>query len=345
MRGDMVALFQQIVDIESVSGNEGPLADEVEAALRALPHLNVRRIGDTVIARTELGRPRRVAVAGHLDTVPVAGNLPSFVRDGVVYGRGTADMKGGVAVMLACAAVLDDPRWDITWVFYDHEEVESSLNALGRLDPAELAADFAILTEPTAARIEGGCQGTLRFQVDLKGKAAHSARPWLGHNAIHDAGEVLDRLGRQAPHEVFVDGLAYRESMSAVGIEGGVAGNVIPDRCVVTVNFRFAPHRNIEQAMAHCSEVFADYQTVLVDAAGGARPGLDRPIAQEFVAAVGGEPVAKYGWTDVARFAALGTPAVNFGPGDPAKAHTDDECCPVADLVTCRDALLRYFSR
>lgn len=345
LTGDLVALFRDIVDVESVSGNEKELADLVEAALRGLPHLDVVRDGDTVIARTTLGRAERVVVAGHLDTVPVADNLPSRVEDGVVYGRGTCDMKGGIAVALACAAALTEPRRDVTWVFYDHEEVAAEFNALTRIareHPEWLAGDFAVLMEPTSAGVEGGCQGTLRFTLTTTGVAAHSARSWLGHNAIHDAADVLGRLQRYRPREVEVDGLTYREGLNAVAISGGIAGNVVPDACTITVNFRFAPDRDEADALAHCRQVFDGYELAVVDVAAGARPGLDRPIAREFLAAVGGEPRAKYGWTDVARFSALGVPAVNFGPADPGKAHADDECCPVDDLFTCRDALLRW---
>lgn len=345
LTGDLVALFRDIVDVESVSGNEKELADLVEAALRGLPHLDVVRDGDTVIARTTLGRAERVVVAGHLDTVPVADNLPSRVEDGVVYGRGTCDMKGGIAVALACAAALTEPRRDVTWVFYDHEEVAAEFNALTRIareHPEWLAGDFAVLMEPTSAGVEGGCQGTLRFTLTTTGVAAHSARSWLGHNAIHDAADVLGRLQRYRPREVEVDGLTYREGLNAVAISGGIAGNVVPDACTITVNFRFAPDRDEADALAHCRQVFDGYALAVVDVAAGARPGLDRPIAREFLAAVGGEPRAKYGWTDVARFSALGVPAVNFGPADPGKAHADDECCPVDDLFTCRDALLRW---
>ena len=345
LTGDLVALFRDIVDIESVSGNETLLADQVETALRAFPHLRVVRDGDTVIASTDLGRAERVVIAGHLDTVPLAANLPSW-RDGeLVYGRGTADMKGGVAVALACAAQLATPSRDVTWIFYDHEEVAAEENSLTRVaheHPEWLAGDFAVLMEPTGARVEGGCQGTLRFTVTTTGLAAHSARAWLGHNAIHDAGELLARLASYAPRTVEVEGLTYREGMNAVAISGGIAGNVIPDSCTLTVNFRFAPDRDEADALAHCRQLFEGHELTFIDFALGARPGLDRPIAQEFLAAVGGQARAKYGWTDVARFSALGVPAVNFGPADPGKAHADDEFCPVSDLFTCRDALLRW---
>lgn len=345
--GDLVALFREIVDIESVSGNERRLADDVEAALRAQPHLDVVRDGDTVVARTWLGHRERVVIAGHLDTVPVAGNLPSWEADGRVYGRGTADMKGGVAVMLAVAAQVERPSRDITWIFYDHEEVaaeDNSLTRIARDHPDYLTGDFAVLMEPTSARIEGGCQGTLRFTLTLHGRAAHSARSWLGRNAIHDAAEVLTRLAQHTPREADVDGLRYREGLNAVAISGGIAGNVIPDRCTVTVNFRFAPDRDAEAALRYCRDVFAGYDLEVIDLAVGARPGLDRPIAQDFLRAVGGTPTAKFGWTDVARFSALGIPAVNFGPANPEKAHADDEFCPIADLVTCRDALVRWLA-
>ena len=346
-RGDLVQLFRDIVDIESVSGHEGPLADAVEAVLSSCQHLVVVRDGDTVIARTELGRDECVVIAGHLDTVPVAGNLPSSVAGDLVYGRGTADMKGGVAVALALAVSLERPKRDVTWIFYDHEEVAADQNSLTRIAatrPELLAGDFAVLMEPTSAKVEGGCQGTMRFSLTTRGVAAHSGRAWLGHNAIHDAADVLARLTAYQPREVVVDGLAYREGLNAVAITGGIASNVIPDSCTVTVNFRFAPDRDAANALAHCREVFDGYELEVTDLAVGARPGLDRPIAQEFVAAVGGEPSAKYGWTDVSRFSALGVPAVNFGPADPGKAHADDECCPIADLFTCRDALARWLS-
>ncbi len=345
LHGDLVALFQTIVDVDSVSGNEGPLADLVEEALRGCDHLQVTRDGDTVIARTDLGRPQRVVIAGHLDTVPVAGNLPSRLEGDVLYGRGTADMKGGLAVMLGVAATMAAPTRDITWIFYDHEEVAAELNSLTRIardHPEYLAGDFAVLMEPTSAGIEGGCQGTLRVTITTRGRKAHSARSWTGHNAIHDAGEVIARLVDYQPRRAVVDGLEYREGLNAVAIAGGIAGNVIPDECQITINFRFAPDRDEADAVAHCRAVFSGFSLDVVDSAPAARPGLDRPIAQDFLAAVGGVPRPKFGWTDVARFSALGIPAVNFGPANPEKAHADDESCPLEDLSICRDALVRW---
>lgn len=355
LTGDVAALAAAICDIESVSGNEGPLADAIETALAPLPHLEVLRDGDAVVARTHLDRDRRVVIAGHIDTVPVAGNLPTRCEDGVLWGRGTVDMKSGVAVMLHLAARLTAPAQDITWVFYDHEEVDSALNGLGRLSrthPEWLHGDVAILAEPTASAIEGGCNGTLRVEITLTGVAAHSARAWKGVNAIHRAGEVLARLAAYEPATVKVEGLQYREGLSAVGIRGGVAGNVIPDRCVVEVNYRFAPSRSAAEAEAHVRDVFSgiDGATVRVaDIAVGARPGLTNPSVAEFAAAVrestGAAVRPKYGWTDVARFTSLGMPAVNFGPGDPELAHADDERCPIEQIQACADALRTWLER
>lgn len=343
-----VELTRQLVDIESVSGDEGAIADAVEAVLRPLGHLEVLRDGDAIVARTNLGRDRRVVIAGHLDTVPVNDNLPSRLDDhGILWGRGTADMKAGCAILLALAAELTEPSLDVTWVWYDHEEVESSLNGLGRIArtrPDLLAADFAILAEPTDAEIEGGCNGTLRVEVRTRGRRSHSARSWAGDNAIHAAAPILELLAGYQAREIEVEGLVYREGLNAVGISGGVAGNVIPDEAVVTVNYRFAPDKTGAEAEAYVRELFSGYDVTLTDLADGARPGLDDPLAQGFVAAIGSEARPKYGWTDVARFSALGIPAVNYGPGDPALAHADDERVPVEQIERCEAGLRAWLT-
>lgn len=343
---DVIDLLATIVDIESVSGNEQALADAVEEALRGCAHLEVIRLGNNVIARTDLGRSERVIIAGHLDTVPVADNLPSVVRtvDGEerMYGRGTCDMKAGVAVALSLAAELDRPSRDLTWIFYDNEEVEESRNGLRTVvaeRPDLMEADFAVLGEPSSARIEGGCQGTMRFTITTEGVTAHSARAWRGSNAIHAMSEVLNRLRAYEPRHVVVDGLEYIEGLNAVRINGGIAGNVVPDACTVEVNFRFAPDRTTDEALAWVREYFAGHELTVTDMAPAARPGLDRQIAQDFLAAVGSEPAPKYGWTDVARFSARGVPAVNFGPGDALKAHQDDEYCALESVRSVHAAL------
>jgi len=334
-----VELTRVLCDIPSVSDDETPLADAIHAAISAFPHLDVYRDGDTIVARTMLGRDQRVVIAGHIDTVPINDNLPT--RDVVVegeaciWGRGTVDMKAFVAVQTILAAELTAPRSDITWMWYDHEEVDSSLNGLGRLSksrPDLFEADFAILGEPSNGQVEGGCNGTLRAVVRTRGVRAHSARSWIGENAIHKAAPILERLSRYRAHTITVEGLEYREGLNAVSISGGIAGNVIPDLCEVQVNFRFAPSRSALEAEQHVRDVFEGFEVEIVDLAPGARPGLDAPLAREFVAAVGAVPRPKYGWTDVSRFSALGVPAVNYGPGDPHLAHHDDERVPVAQI-------------
>jgi len=351
LKGDVVDLTETICNIESVSGNERALAEAIEAALANYSHLEVIRDQDAIVARTHLGRASRVVIAGHIDTVPVANNLPIERRviDGkdVLWGRGTVDMKAGVAVQLKLAAELVEPNVDLTWIFYDHEEVEATLNGLGRISrnrPELIAGDFAVLCEPTAALVEGGCNGTMRVDVRTSGVKAHSARAWMGKNAIHGAADVLARLNDYVTQEVEVDGLVYRESLNAVLISGGIATNVIPDDCVITVNYRFAPSKSAADAEAHLREVFAGHELTVVDIAEGARPGLDRPEAQAFLAASGVEAKPKYGWTDVARFSALGVPAVNYGPGDPNKAHADDENTPIEQIYACEDGLRAWLT-
>ena len=338
-------LTAHLVDIESVSGTERPLADAIESALSALGHLTLHRDGNAIVARTTFGRPERVVLAGHIDTVPVADNLPSRAAGGLLYGCGSCDMKAGVAVQLRLAAQLTRANRDITFVFYDCEEVEADRNGLLRLSrnsPDLLAADFAVLMEPTDGVVEGGCQGTLRADVIARGERAHSARSWLGSNAIHTAGGILDVLRGYSAREPVVDGLTYHEGLNAVGVRGGVAGNVIPDECVVSVNFRFAPDRSVEQAADHVREVFDGWEVYITDGASGARPGLAKPAAASFVAAIGGAPRAKLGWTDVARFDGLGIPAVNFGPGDPQLAHSRNEHVRLADIGRCEEQLLGW---
>ncbi len=343
---NLTELTMAICNIESVSGNEARLADAVASALSAFAHLEIIRDGNAVVAKTNLGREQRVVIAGHLDTVPVANNLPAtlhhFEREQVIIGRGTVDMKGGIAVMLKLAAELSEPKYEITWVFYDNEEVASDLNGLGRIArnrPDLIQGDFAVLCEPTSALIEGGCNGTIRIEVKAKGVKAHSARPWMGKNAIHELTDALITLKNFEPETVNVDGLDYRESLNAVLASAGIATNVIPDTATLTVNYRFAPSRTAVEVEQKLRDLFAGYEVEVTDLALGARPGLDLGLAQEFAASVGSEPRPKYGWTDVARFSALGIPAVNFGPGDPSLAHADNENVPVGHLIDVHKAL------
>lgn len=346
LTADPVELTAALVDVPSVSGNEAALADAVQAALAVqAPHLRVLRCGNTVLARTELGREQRVLLAGHLDTVPIADNLPSRRCDDLLYGCGTSDMKSGDAMILHLAATVPEPVCDLTVVLYDCEEIEAARNGLGHVErehPDWLAAQLAILAEPTSGLVEAGCQGTLRVTARLVGRRAHSARSWLGHNAIHAAGAVLSRLASYQPRSVDIDGCTYREGLQAVGISGGVAGNVVPDACEIHINFRFAPDRSLDGAQQHVCEVLDGFDLEFTDGAAGALPGLGVPAAQDFLSAIGRPPVAKYGWTDVSRFAALGIPALNYGPGDPNQAHTREEHVRIDHITASTEALRRY---
>lgn len=348
LRGDPIDLTAALVDIPSESRHEQRIADEIEAALHEQTSgFEIIRNGDAVLARTHRGLPSRVLLAGHIDTVPAADNVPSRRVGSELHGCGTSDMKSGDAVFLHLAATIDDPAHDLTLVMYDCEEIEASANGLGRIEkdlPDWLQADVAILGEPSGGYIEAGCQGTLRVVVSTTGTRAHSARSWLGDNAIHKLGAVLDRLAAYRARSVDIDGCVYREGLSAVRIDGGIAGNVIPDAASVTVNFRFAPDRTVAQALEHVHEVLdgLDVDIEQTDAAAGALPGLTRPAAAALVEAAGGQVRAKYGWTDVARFAAIGIPAVNYGPGDPNLAHRVDERVDV-DQITAVTAMLRGY--
>jgi succinyl-diaminopimelate desuccinylase len=351
LNSDVAELTRELCDIESVSGNEREIADAIEKALRSFGHLSVVRDGDALVASTNLGRSKRVIIAGHIDTVPVADNLPSklmsFEREQVIWGRGSVDMKAGVAVMLKLAATVTEPAVDVTWVFYDNEEVEAAKNGLGRLmrnQPDLIKGSFAVLCEPTAAIVEGGCNGTLRAELVFSGKKAHSARPWMGENAIHKLGVALEFLSSYEPQEIEVDGLVYKESLNAVLVNGGIATNVIADRATLTVNYRFAPSKTQAQAGDYVKSLFEGCEINIVDSAPGARPGLQSPEAKAFVAAVGTSLHPKYGWTDVARFSELGIPAVNYGPGDPNKAHADDESLPASQIYACESGLRNFLT-
>ncbi len=351
LTADAVDLTVQLVNIESVSKNERAIADAVEAALRSYGHLTVSRHGNTVVARTDLGRGERVVIAGHLDTVPLNANLPARREEraegDLLHGLGTCDMKGGDAVILRLAATVPEPNRDVTYILYECEEIETEFNGLNRLGqshPELMRADFAILMEPSNAEVEAGCQGTLRVEVRATGERAHSARSWKGVNAIHAATPILERLNAYEPRKPVIDGLEYHEGLNAVFIRGGVAGNVLPDECVVEVNHRFAPDRSEAEAQAYVRELFEGYDVTVVDSAPGALPGLDLPAAKAFIEAVGREVNPKFGWTDVARFTSLGIPAVNFGPGDPMLAHKQEEHVPVEHIERCERQLVEWLT-
>ncbi|MDV7355811.1 succinyl-diaminopimelate desuccinylase [Rhodococcus oxybenzonivorans] len=350
LHADPIDLTAALVDIPSVSHDESVIAEAVESALRTQTNgFEIVRNGNAVLARTDRGLPSRVMLAGHLDTVPIADNVPSRREGDLLHGCGTVDMKSGDAVFLHLAATIENPVHDLTLVFYDCEEIAAVHNGLGRIEremPEWLQADVAILGEPTAGQIEAGCQGTLRVTLTTRGTRAHSARSWLGDNAIHRFAPVLQRLADYTARSVDIDGCVYREGLSAVRVAGGVAGNVVPDAAEVDVNFRFAPDRSAEQAVEHVREVFEGLELgfEVTDLSPGALPGLSDPAAAALIEAAGGRFRAKYGWTDVSRFSALGIPAVNYGPGDPNLAHKRDEHVPVQQITDVTTVLRAYLT-
>lgn len=346
---DLLARCAELVDVPSVSHQETALADVVERALRAVGSLDVERVGDNVVARTALGRPLRLLLAGHLDTVAPNGNERARIEGDVLWGLGAADMKGGLAVMLSLAEAVAEPAVDVTYVFYVGEEVAQVHNGLlhlGAARPDLLVADAAVLGEPTEAVIEAGCQGTMRVEVALAGERAHTARPWVGRNAVHRLAPLLARVAGYEERRPVLDGCEYREALQAVAVDGGVAGNVVPDRATVVLNHRFAPDRTLDEAVTHVRAVLGDAVDLaggdtfeVIDASAPAPPALDHPLLRSLLGRTGAPPRAKLGWTDVAFFAARGVPAANFGPGDPTIAHTAGEHVDRAELEAAYDAL------
>ena len=345
--GDVFTLTAALVDIPSESFQEQPIVELIEAELRACPHLTVDRIGDNLVARTMLGRDRRLVLGGHTDTVPANDNMGARIDGDRLYGLGSTDMKGGIATMLELARTVDEPAVDLTYVFYAREEVaviHNGLREIERNNPELLAGDVALLGEPTLGALEAGCQGTLRVEVTLRGERAHTARPWMGQNAIHRLGAVLALVDAYEARRPVVDGCEYREALQAVHVEGGVAGNVVPDSAMVRINHRFAPDRSSTEAVEHVRQVIApalgDGDTVEVtDLSPAARPGLGDPLIAALVERNSLEVRAKLGWTDVAFFAERGVPASNFGPGDATIAHTQGEYLERQWLVDTHTAL------
>ena len=347
MTHPLLQLTADLIDMPSVSFEEAAIADWFEAELQSIEGLEVTRVGDNVVARTNLDRKFRVALGGHLDTVPVNDNAKARIEGQVLHGLGASDMKGGLAVMLELARTVTEPAVDVTYVFYAREEVALEHNGLRELFaevPELLQADVAILGEPTDAVVEAGCQGTMRARVTLRGTRAHSARPWMGRNAIHRLASLLSALEALATRKPVIDGCEFREATQAVFVEGGVAGNVVPDEATVTINHRFAPDRNAQEAEDFLRRVCAPHMEEndsfeVTDMSPGAKPDLRHPLMAIFLGRNDVLVRAKLGWTDVAFFAEHGIPAVNFGPGDPTLAHTQGENLNEIPLVMAYQAL------
>ena len=351
---DLLAVTLDLMAVPSLSRQEAALADVVEKTLGASSWLQVERIGDNVVARTEIGRRQRLVLAGHLDTVPPGGNEVPRLDGDTLWGVGASDMKGGLAVMLDLATTVSEPAVDVTWCFYAREEIgreDSGLLELWTQRPDLLAGDAAVLGEPTSALVEAGCQGTMRLRIVLRGVRAHTARPFTGRNAIHRLAPLLQRVVEWPGREVVLDGCTYAEQLQVVSVEGGVAGNVVPDEVEIVLNHRYAPDRRAADAEAFLHQLFDPILEVengdewdVLDAGDGAPPSLDHPLLRSLVEQTGASPKAKVGWTDVASFWAHGVPAANFGPGDPLLAHHPEERVTRAQLERAREVLVALIS-
>ena len=333
MGTDLLTRTAELINIASESHHEQEIVKHFEAQLRAIPWLTVDRVGDNLVARTDLNREHRLLIGGHSDTVPANANETAVIDGDVVRGLGASDMKGGLAVLTTLAETVETPAVDVTYLIYACEEVAARFNGLNELfaqRPELVQADVALLGEPTSAMLEAGCQGTMRFAITLKGERAHTARAWMGRNAIHRLGGLLEAMEAYEPRQPMIDGCRYHEGLQAVFVEGGVAGNVVPDAVTITINHRYAPDRTAAEAEAHVREVVAPWmeegdEMVQTDLSEAAAPGLDHPLFASMIARNDLEVKAKLGWTDVAFFASRGIPAANFGPADAHLAHTQGE--------------------
>lgn len=337
---DLLVATAELVDIASESFAEGAIVEAIEGRLRALDHLEVTRVGDNLVARTSWGCDRRLILAGHTDTVPANGNASARIDGDTLWGVGSADMKGGLAVMLESAAAHRRGPLDVTYVFYAREEVASVHSGLAELitqRPDLLDGDLALLGEPTDGALEAGCQGSIRAEVTFRGARAHTARAWMGRNAIHRLGGPLAALAAHEARRPLIQGCQFHEAFQAVAVEGGVSGNVVPDAATLTLAYRFAPDRNLDDAEEFlrrwCAPWLDEGDTLeVVDRAEAAHPSLDQPLLAALIERHHLEVRSKLGWTDVARFAAMGVPAANFGPGDPTLAHTAEERVTAASI-------------
>ncbi len=341
-------LTLDLVNISSVSKDEKSIADSIETALEEYSHLKLTRVNNSLVAQTNFGNKQRVVIAGHIDTVPANNNFPGQINNSEVTGLGSVDMKSGIAVALKLASEITSSKFDITYLFYESEEIETKFNGLELITKQQkdlLNCDFAILMEPTNGILEVGCQGSLRFEVSASGKRSHSARWWNGDNAIHKTNKILEILNNYKSREPEIDGYKFREGLQAVKINGGIAGNVVPDSVSVSINHRFAPDTSIDQATTNMKNLFKDFNFQLVDAANAAPTGLANPVIKEFAESIGKNIAPKFGWTDVARFASAGIPAINFGPGDPNLAHHPDEKVSIMQINDVYDSLKKWLTK
>ena len=346
-------LLETLVNMPSVTGGEGPIADWIMARLRGRPGGELLRSGNAIAWRPVPAVPARplIVLAGHVDTVPAQGNERARREGGNLFGLGATDMKGGDAVMLTLLESLrpQDLRFDVAYVFYDAEEGPAVNNGLRRLlqeMPWLRAASLAILLEPTDLKLELGCNGMMNAEVTVRGKSAHSARPWTGVNAVERAAPWLAQVTKFEPRPMVFAGAEFVETLQVTTLRAGRARNIVPDELVANLNYRFTPDRTLAEAeRALRAMVPPDFECVIVDAAGPGKACGDHPEVQAFVRRFGAMVAGKQGWTDVAQFTEAGVPAFNFGPGIPDLCHQAAEYCPIANLETATRWLAQFLTR
>jgi succinyl-diaminopimelate desuccinylase len=327
---DLAERTLQLVDVPSESRSEAALVTLVRELLP----------GDALFDDGEVllyGDPRAaIVLAGHLDTVPAQGNIPGRLADGVVHGLGASDMKAGVAVMIELARAGLPARY----LFFTREEVPVAESPLPAFFETGLIGDaqLAVVLEPTDCILHAGCLGNIQARVTFRGESAHSARPWTGVNAIHELVRGLAPLVRLDPLDVELDGLVFREVVSVVRVDGGIAANVIPAEAHAELNFRYAPGRTRAAAEARLASLVPYGELDVLSNSPSAPPSLTNPLLGRLRQLVP-EVAPKQAWTPVAQFAEQGIDAVNYGPGATAFAHRRDEQVPVANLERCYETL------
>jgi succinyl-diaminopimelate desuccinylase len=329
MRELLGELTRALCDVRSPVGEEAALAEQL--AYRS----DADRIGNSVVLGRAAGAKPVLALFGHLDTVPIQeGDFPAYRAGGRVHGRGASDMKGALAVMIALWERLDRPRLpvELVCVFYDREEgpyEQSGLGPLLEARPDLRRTALALCLEPTDLALQVGCCGSLHATLTFRGRSAHSARPWQGKNAVHQAGALLQHLDGLPPREMSFGELTYREVMSVTRIEGFTGRNVVPARCELNLNFRFAPGRSVDEAEAEVRALAERFgaECTVTDRAPAGPVVLDNPLIRKLRALTGAPVEPKQAWTDVARLGLFGIAAANFGPGEQAQAHQKGESC------------------
>jgi succinyl-diaminopimelate desuccinylase len=340
----LAARTLELVDFPSESRDEAALAAHVLGVLRD-GGVAVRDAGDTCVLAGTTARGERplVLLAGHLDTVPAQGNRPGRRDDDAVHGLGASDMKGAVAVMIELALAAPEANVDLGYVFFGREELPITDSALSRLlerEPSLREADLVVVMEPTSNAIHAGCLGNVNAAWTFHGRSGHSARPWFADNAIHRAADGIHAVAAVEPVPREFDGLTFTEVVSVTRINGGIASNVIPGEAIAQVNYRYAPGRTPAEAEAWLRDLLEPYGTVEIDGNAPSAPvAVANPLVQRLIATGDLEVAPKQAWTPVAEFAGVGVDAVNFGPGEPAQAHTRDEYVPIDALVASYETL------